>query len=65
MIQFKVAVDNFCKRASKLILAVDLLGSKPTGAICASLPFISFVVALSFKSSLNQNETVVRKAAVE
>ncbi len=64
---FKVAVDNFCKRASKLTLAVawDSLGSNSAAAICAGSRFILFVVALSFKSSLNWDETVAGKVAVE
>ncbi len=60
---FKVAVGNFCKRASKLMLAVawDLLGSKSAAAVCVSMCFTSFVVALTFKSSLNWDEMVAGK----
>ncbi len=50
-----IAVDDFCKQASKLILAVawDLLGSKSAAAVCASSRFNSFIVAFSSKSNLN------------
>ncbi len=39
-------------------VAQDLLGSNSTAAIC--LCFHSFVVTLSFKSSLNRDEAVAR-----
>ncbi len=45
---FKAAVDNFCKQASKLMLAgaLDSSGSKSAAAVCASSHFILFVVGL-------------------
>ncbi len=63
----KVAVDNFCKQASKLTLAVawDLLGNKSAAAVCSGSHFISFAVSLSFKSNLNWEQTVAGKVAAE
>ncbi len=64
---FKVAVDNFCKQASKLTLAVawDWLRSNSAAVVCAGSCFTSFVVALSFKSSLNWDERVAGKVVAE
>ncbi len=63
----KVAADNSCKRASKLTLAVawDSLGSKSAAVVCSGSCFISFVVSLYFKSSLNWDQTVEGKVAAE
>ncbi len=57
---FIVAVDNLCTQASKLMLAAawDSLGS-------AGSRSVSFVVSLSFKSSLNWDQTVAGRIAVE
>ncbi len=67
LLSIKVAVHNFCKPASKLTLAVawDSIGRKSAAAVCSGSCFISFVVFLSFKSSLNWDQTVAGKVAVE
>ncbi len=66
-IHIKATVDNVCKWASELTLAVawDLLESKSAAAICTCSRFILFVVALSFKSNLNWDQTVAGKVAAE
>ncbi len=51
-----------------LAVALDYFGSNTAvSALCfgSGLCFISFVVALSFKSSLNQDKTVAGKVAAE
>ncbi len=60
----KIVVDNFCKCASKLKLAVAW-GSLEAAAICASLPCFSFVVVPSFKSSWNWDEIVAGKVPAQ
>ncbi len=41
------------------------MGSNSAAAVCSDSHFISFVVTLFFKSSLNQDETVAEEVAAE
>ncbi len=66
----KVAVDNYCKRASKLTLAValDSLGSKTTAAVCAGcalFPWLSLSLLRPVWTETNRDSMVAGKVAAE